>query len=90
MKIMQFDELAQLPKGTVFCEWDPSVANDMFVKGDSHKFGSQPDAWSFYEKSLTPTQASDNEDDPPVVGFGWIRRLKWDTNASGDQLYAVF
>lgn len=90
MKIVKFDELVRMPKGTVFCEWKPCVAGDMAVKGDSHRFGTNDGNWCMYEKYLTPMHEHNSPDDPPIVGFGWLKRCKWDSTNGADQLYVVF
>jgi hypothetical protein len=39
MRVVKFQELALMPKGTIFCEWEPCIASHWYVKDESGKFG---------------------------------------------------
>jgi hypothetical protein len=88
MKLVHYDELAQMPYGTVFCEWTNGSASHLFVKGGTHKFGSGIQDWSFLEWPLEPETPSTDHNAPPGIATAWIRRLRWDTGTD-QQLYAV-
>lgn len=87
MKIIKFDELVQMPKGTVFAEWRGDRASHWFVKGLSHKFGPGDEQWCLYETNLEPELADDPNFPPRFIG-GWIKRQRWDT-LDEHQLYLV-
>lgn len=88
MKVVKFQELAQMPKGIIFCEWEPCIASHWYVKGESSKFGTEVGDWLFYELSLEP-ECDEAPDDQPKLHRSWIKRLEVDPLAGADQLFAV-
>jgi hypothetical protein len=86
MRVVKFQELALMPKGTIFCEWEPCIASHWYVKDESGKFGPGEGDWMFFELRLAPACEGYNSDRPKLPN-GWSKRLECD--AGEDQLYAV-
>lgn len=83
MKIVTFDEFVKLPKGTVYCEWEPAVASGLFVKDESITFdGDAPR--DFFTQPLLPR----HDGDPDVVIFPDYGE-RWGMYEF-DQLFAVY
>lgn len=86
MKVVKFQELAQMPQGTVFCEWEPCIASHWYVKSESSKFGTGEGDWMFFERCLAPECEGYSSESPKLYN-GWSKRLECD--AGEDQLFVV-
>jgi hypothetical protein len=89
MKVVKFMELKDMPRGTVFSEYEPCIVDGLWVKGNTFKFGPESDDCGIYEQRVPAEHYADDPDEPPEVhDHGWMRRLRHDDGE--DQLFAVY
>jgi hypothetical protein len=89
MKIVKFMELKDMPRGTVFSEYEPCIVEGLWIKGDTFKFGEEPEMCGFYEQPVLACHYFGDYDNPPgVFDYGWSRHCSHDDGPS--QLFAVY
>jgi len=61
MKILNFYEFAALPEGAIYSNWEPHVARDLCIKGETLNSSEDGRACDFFYRSLLPEWDWQNE-----------------------------